>query len=173
VPTNSILTIHKQTVMVHPIIDEYYNHNPYHSRSSKFVVEKGLITNEKGAPTPRAESPAPSNLPQKDAKRSALAPKMHGSSSKILTSEKLNLHPLLGVADPTRACPDKGKRVDAQRDPLPPPTTDTSRQIERGNTKKKRRPVESETEQEPPPPERFAYGDPAKIAQFFPELTLF
>ncbi|EHK99431.1 hypothetical protein M7I_4729 [Glarea lozoyensis 74030] len=36
--------------MVHPIIDEYYNHNPYHRRSSKFVHDKGLITNEKGNP---------------------------------------------------------------------------------------------------------------------------
>ncbi len=47
VPTNSTLTIHKQTVMVHPIIDEYYSYNPYHSRSSKFAQDKGLVTNEK------------------------------------------------------------------------------------------------------------------------------
>lgn len=40
VPTNSILTIHKQTVMVHPIIDEYYNRNPWHSRSSHCTQEK-------------------------------------------------------------------------------------------------------------------------------------
>jgi glutamine amidotransferase len=44
--------------MIHPIIDEYYNYNPYHSRSSKFAVEKGLVTNEKSS-TPRAESPMP------------------------------------------------------------------------------------------------------------------
>ncbi|RKF79464.1 putative glutamine amidotransferase DUG3 [Golovinomyces cichoracearum] len=36
VPTNSVLTIHKQTVMVHPIIDEYYDRNPSHFRSSQF-----------------------------------------------------------------------------------------------------------------------------------------
>lgn len=47
VPTNSILTIHHQTVMVHPILDKYYEGDPYHIRSSAFVQEKGLITNEK------------------------------------------------------------------------------------------------------------------------------
>jgi glutamine amidotransferase len=55
VPTNSTLTIHKQTVMVHPIIDEYYSYNPYHSRSSKFAQDKGLVTNEKA---PRNTPPA-------------------------------------------------------------------------------------------------------------------
>jgi glutamine amidotransferase len=50
VPTNSILTIHKQTVMVHPIIDQYYDRSPYHVRSSAFVQAKGLVTNEKAPP---------------------------------------------------------------------------------------------------------------------------
>ena len=39
VPTNSTLTIHKQTVMIHPIIDEFYNHNPSYSRDSQFAKE--------------------------------------------------------------------------------------------------------------------------------------
>ncbi|OAA36261.1 glucosamine 6-phosphate synthetase [Metarhizium rileyi] len=47
VPTNSILTIHRQTVMVHPILDKYYERDPYHVRSSAFVQTKGLISNEK------------------------------------------------------------------------------------------------------------------------------
>ncbi|KAL5611572.1 hypothetical protein BROUX41_000843 [Berkeleyomyces rouxiae] len=47
VPTNSVLTISRQTVMVHPIIDQYYNRNPDHVRSSAFVQTKGLATNEK------------------------------------------------------------------------------------------------------------------------------
>lgn len=46
-PTNSVLTIHKQTVMVHPIIDKYYSRNPNHFRSSAFVQTKGLVANEK------------------------------------------------------------------------------------------------------------------------------
>lgn len=46
-PTNSILTIHRQTVMVHPIIDKFYRKDPYHVRSSAFVQEKGLVSNFK------------------------------------------------------------------------------------------------------------------------------
>ncbi|KAH8125160.1 hypothetical protein ACSS6W_009245 [Trichoderma asperelloides] len=56
VPTNSILTIHRQTVMVHPILDKYYEGDPYHVRSSAFVQAKGLITNEKA--TSGSQSPA-------------------------------------------------------------------------------------------------------------------
>lgn len=51
VPTNSVLTIHNQTVMVHPIIDEYYDASPSHSRSTKFVQDQGLIANEKVKPS--------------------------------------------------------------------------------------------------------------------------
>ena len=49
VPTNSVLTIHKQTVMIHPIIDEYYNHSPSYIRSSGFAVSKGLVSSGPGA----------------------------------------------------------------------------------------------------------------------------
>ncbi|KAG6030114.1 hypothetical protein E4U41_000171 [Claviceps citrina] len=47
VPTNSILTIHRQTVMIQPILDKYYDRDPYHVRSSAFVQAKGLVSNEK------------------------------------------------------------------------------------------------------------------------------
>ena len=48
VPTNSTLTIHKQTVLVHPIMDEFHVANPSHIRSSKFARTKGqTITNAK------------------------------------------------------------------------------------------------------------------------------
>ena len=52
VPTNSTITIHKQTVMIHPIIDEYYNHSPSYTRSSGFAVSKGLVSNAPGATQP-------------------------------------------------------------------------------------------------------------------------
>lgn len=55
VPTNSILTIHRQTVMVHPIVDKYYSKSPSHVRSSAFVQTKGLVSNEKVA----ARMPSP------------------------------------------------------------------------------------------------------------------
>ena len=41
VPTNSVLTIHNQTVLIHPILDEYYNHTPNLPRSSRFAADKG------------------------------------------------------------------------------------------------------------------------------------
>lgn len=44
VPTNSTLSIHKQTVMIHPIIDENYNQQPSFTRSSKLVQEKGQMS---------------------------------------------------------------------------------------------------------------------------------
>ena len=48
VPTNSTITIHKQTVMIHPIEDEYYCHTPSHQRSSGYAVSKGLVSNAPG-----------------------------------------------------------------------------------------------------------------------------
>jgi glutamine amidotransferase len=41
VPNNSTLTIYKQTVMIHPIIDEFYSPNPAHERSAGFAQAKG------------------------------------------------------------------------------------------------------------------------------------
>jgi hypothetical protein len=49
VPTNSTLTIHKQTVLIHPIIDEYYNPSPAHLRSSGFADSQGLAVDGVGA----------------------------------------------------------------------------------------------------------------------------
>ncbi|KAI5792340.1 nucleophile aminohydrolase [Pyronema domesticum] len=43
VPTNSILTVNKQTVLIHPIKDKYYQNNPAYIRSSKFAEEKGQV----------------------------------------------------------------------------------------------------------------------------------
>ena len=49
VPTNSTLTIHKQTVMIHPIEDEYYYPMPSHNRSSEFAMDKGLVSTAPGS----------------------------------------------------------------------------------------------------------------------------
>ncbi|KAH9838122.1 glutamine amidotransferase like protein [Teratosphaeria destructans] len=46
VPTNSVLTIHNQTVLIHPILDEYYNHTPSFTRSSTFAADKGQTTED-------------------------------------------------------------------------------------------------------------------------------
>ncbi|KAK4195815.1 nucleophile aminohydrolase [Triangularia verruculosa] len=74
VPTNSILTIHNQTVMIHPIKDQYYDRNPQHRRSAAFVRARGLSANEKttlragiSGPIPTIAGPStcgPSCVPQ-------------------------------------------------------------------------------------------------------------
>lgn len=43
VPTNSILTIKNQTVLLHPIVDEFYQEDPLYTRSSDFAESKGLM----------------------------------------------------------------------------------------------------------------------------------
>lgn len=43
VPTNSILTIKKQTILLHPIIDEYYQEDPLFLRSSTLVENRGFM----------------------------------------------------------------------------------------------------------------------------------
>ncbi|ODV61580.1 glutamine amidotransferase subunit DUG3 [Ascoidea rubescens DSM 1968] len=43
VPTNTTLTIKGQTVLLHPIIDEYYQRDPLFERSSDFAESKGLM----------------------------------------------------------------------------------------------------------------------------------
>jgi glutamine amidotransferase len=46
VPTNSVLTIHNQTVLIHPILDEYYNDAPISSRSKGFAIAQGQTTGD-------------------------------------------------------------------------------------------------------------------------------
>lgn len=46
VPTNSVLTIHNQTVLIHPIVDEFYNHAPTTTRSRGFAVAQGQTTGD-------------------------------------------------------------------------------------------------------------------------------
>jgi glutamine amidotransferase len=158
--------------MVHPIIDEYYNYNPYHKRSSKLVQDKGLVTNEKGAAqtTPGVTNGKPpkskvsSSLHESLA--SSLVPSMRSASSASPmlspTQENTPLIELRNVISNLTA---------SARDPTRPP--------ELRNTKKKRKSLSSHTPpqimQEDPepdsPPLRASYGDPLKIAQYFPELN--
>lgn len=44
VPSNSVLTIHNQNVLIHPILDEYYNHSPSFTRSGQFAAEEGQLS---------------------------------------------------------------------------------------------------------------------------------
>lgn len=157
--------------MVHPIIDEYYNHNPYHKRSSQLVQDKGLVTNEKATPTtPGAANGKPpkskvlSSLHESLA--SSLIPVMHtkSSASPLLTPAEENL-PMTELRHSISNITISGR--------------DPTRPQELGNTKKKRKSLSSRTppqiQQEEPepdsPPPRASYGDPLKIAQYFPELN--
>lgn len=44
IPTNTVLTINGQTVLLHPILDEYHQLDPSYTRSSGFAESKGLVS---------------------------------------------------------------------------------------------------------------------------------
>ncbi|CAL3969317.1 hypothetical protein PZA11_006108 [Diplocarpon coronariae] len=181
VPTNSTLTIHKQTVMVHPIIDENYNYNPYHSRSSKYVQDKGLVTNEKG--TANSTSPvANSGLPTR--KNSELSASIHSSLASNLSpsmhasSASSSLSPATEKAPQKSLCP----LSDIHNLSFQNLNSNPNKVQVLGNTKKKRESVSalnsptvvqleniSTAEPDSAPPRKS--GDPLKIAQYFPELN--
>jgi glutamine amidotransferase len=52
VPANSIVTIHKQTVVLHPIMDEFYSEDLNQDRSSCYAVSKGLVSTAPGTMVP-------------------------------------------------------------------------------------------------------------------------
>jgi glutamine amidotransferase len=183
VPTNSTLTIHKQTVMVHPIIDEYYSHNPYHFRSSKYVVEKGFVSNEKPAKD-RAASISPLATPGLEDLNKELCPsKLQESMARIATPEltiSIHDHETINEKENTKPLVSDLRSIStiSGRDPSKPQ--------ELGNTKKKRStPVEVDTlvvnvqtynqrdSTDSTTLERTtSYGDPIKLAKYFPELNL-
>lgn len=69
VPTNSVVTIHKQTVLMHPIMDEFYGEDLNQDRSSCYAVSKGLVSTAPGTtvqPQNAAESCTPSSAPGVD-----------------------------------------------------------------------------------------------------------
>jgi glutamine amidotransferase len=57
VPTNTVLTIKKQTVLLHPIKDEYYQEDPLFARSSSFAESKGLMGSVPVAEAPDVDVP--------------------------------------------------------------------------------------------------------------------
>ena len=68
VPTNSVLTIHKQTVLIHPIEDQFYSHNPAHARNAAFAADKGLVSADAGT----VDMARPCGNPNADAVRRKL-----------------------------------------------------------------------------------------------------
>jgi glutamine amidotransferase len=200
VPTNSILTIHDQTAFVQPIIDQFHHKDPWHRRSAGFVQSKGLAANEK-APTPLALStpavvvPGANLQAEMFRQRANLGPTIPFLRSispqvlKVTTAEAPN-----SVSNaPTRpslSSLDSNKSTDCRTVTGPPVSRQASSSNPAnppalGNIKKKRMSLGNidqlqgqspSSETEPPTPmspvERASYGDPHKIAQYFPELTL-
>jgi glutamine amidotransferase len=164
--------------MVHPIIDEYYNYNPYHHRSSKFVQDKGLCTNEKQT-NGTATSPSPSATPYLaiPAHKQPLSPTnrdLHTSIASTLVPSSRSQSPLANGSN--------GSSVSDLRN-LSAVQTNFQKEAkpqELGNTKEKRAPTREEVQELEralaqanvvEPETRVAYGDPMKIAQYFPELN--
>lgn len=65
VPTNSILTIHKQTVLLHPILDEFYDDDPNMDRSSCYAVSQGQSAAQ-GTAVPSQSAAAACTPPEPD-----------------------------------------------------------------------------------------------------------
>lgn len=193
VPTNSILTIHDQTAFVEDIKDQFYNRDPWLRRSAGYVHSKGLAANEKTATPPGL--PSPSVIVTDDSQH---AEKRHLGPT-IPLSLMRSVSPQIsqaGTPEPSynpyapsrlRATISGGttqlssdvRSVAASSDGTPAHPQNPPSQ---GNIKKKRMSLSdlpqsqaaSETEVPSPlsPVQRLAFGDPAKIARFFPELTL-
>lgn len=169
--------------MVHPIIDEYYSYNPYHRRSSKFAQDKGLVTNEKGVTSPSGTPglAIPARKPLASSPGNVARASIHDSIASTLVPSTN------GVISP--APTPVNEAAPAVENQYPHPPSDirqltalqslriqnrSARPQELGNTKKKRVVLEGEEVEaaapEPATPPRTAYGDPLKIAQYFPEL---
>jgi glutamine amidotransferase len=161
--------------MVHPIIDDYYNYNPYHHRSSKFVQDKGLCTNEKQA-NGTGTSPSPSATPYLaiPAHKQPLFP----TSRDLHTSIASTLVPLSRSQSPLANGSNGSSVSDLRNLSTVQNMPREAKPQELGNTKKKRAPTREEVQeleralaQANVQETRTAYGDPMKIAQYFPELN--
>lgn len=199
VPTNSILTIHDQTAFVQPIIDQFHHKDPWHRRSAGFVQSKGLAANEKNPPPLSMPNPAvvaPEGNLQAEMfhKRANLGPTIPFSLMRSITPQisrtTTSEAPGSFVAAsprPSLSTVDTSKSTDFRTVTGPPVSrqASTSNPPALGNIKKKRMSLSNleqlqgpspSSETEPPTPmspvDRTSYGDPNKIAQYFPELTL-
>jgi glutamine amidotransferase len=158
--------------MVHPIIDEYYNYNPYHKRSSKLVQDKGLVTNEKGG------APTTPDITNGKPTKSKVSSSLHESLASTLVPAMRSAPSVSPMLSPTQ----ENTPINELRHVISNLTAsarDPAKPQEVRNTKKKRKSLSSHTppqimQEDPEPdlrPPRTSYGDPLKIAQYFPELN--
>lgn len=190
VPTNSILTIHNQTVMVHPIMDKYYDRNPRHSRSAAYVQTKGLTANEKTAQRGATPLSTPSASVEVEVHKRLLGPTIpFGNSSRSRTPETSNLPRIRTPLSFSETSTQSDVRSVTEPPIIRPNPNSVPSQ---GNIKKKRASLGAieagigsltlggissfaDMDQHSPltpEPHRTEYGNPNKIAQFFPELNL-
>ncbi|KAM7199227.1 putative glutamine amidotransferase DUG3 [Naviculisporaceae sp. PSN 640] len=222
VPTNSILTIHNQSVLVHPIMDQYYDRNPYHRRSTAYVKTKGLAANEKttaklvppildlpagvdnseSPPQPQARKflgpkipafgstrPPKNQIQEKTHAKTSLSQHIEASSS----SSSHGSNGTVNTGSPTTTSPSSSTPPDL-RSATTPGSVRQQPVPAQGNIKKKRASLHAvdstltvqhhhplphhghghmqhETSPVTPEPSRTEFGNPNKIAQYFPELT--
>ncbi|KAH9904826.1 N-terminal nucleophile aminohydrolase [Xylariomycetidae sp. FL2044] len=150
VPTNSMLTIHGQTVMIHPIIDAFSALGPYHTRSSKFAQTKGLTTNEKAAS--RVASPPIPNIEMEGQKR-IFGPLIPAGIGRSRTPEVPSV-PIRGrtpLVFSEISSPSPDHSLAFHNFPQRPETS--NKNPSQGNVKKKRRSPNLPAETEPESPE--------------------
>jgi glutamine amidotransferase len=185
--------------MVHPIQDRYYDRNPHHKRSAAYVQTKGLAANEKN---PAAKGGAPSTpaagMDQEILKRVHGPTIPFGTSTRARESEaSSSAYHLTRTRTPLSQSETSTQTAqsDIRTVTAPPPVarTNSGQQTPaQGNIKKKRAslsavdapnygpinpPAFMDVEQSSSPLQSLdspdtGYGNPNKIAQFFPELNL-
>ena len=209
VPTNSILTIHNQTVLVHPIKDQYYEQDPQQRRSTAFVSSKGLAANEKTSSRGAATAIMPAieiESPQEHAQKKFMGhtiPSYTANRVRTATDPAIprSRTPLANVESASSS----SNTPDVRNISAPPQLLRAGSQQPpaQGNIKKKRASLTTAlgepystnsigysltttltnnsttssmistdtTSPLTPEPGRSEFGNPNKIAQFFPELT--
>lgn len=97
VPTNTIVTICKQTVFVRPIKDEFYVADPSTERSTGFARSKGLVSKAPGGgaltPSSAAATPVHTPLPQSEVESNGAGYLGNGNHGELgLQLSSLQLH---------------------------------------------------------------------------------
>lgn len=176
--------------MVHPIMDKYYDRNPRHSRSAAYVQTKGLTANEKSAQRGATPVPTPSTSLEVEVHKRLLGPTIpFGNSSRSRLTETANLPRTRTPLSFSETSTQPDVRSITEPPAIRPIMNSTPSQ---GNIKKKRASLGAveagigsltlggiasyaDLDQHSPltpEPHRTEYGNPNKIAQFFPELNL-
>lgn len=168
--------------MVHPIADKYYDRNPHHRRSAAYVQAKGLAANEKTAAT-RGATPltTPSPSPDQEVLKRLLVPTIPFGNTRSRTPETASSSTIPRMRT-ALSFSETSSQSDVRGIAAPPARPTTTLVPSQGNIKKKRASLggldigHADMDQAgpltPEPPPRTEYGNPNKIAQFFPELNL-